>query len=271
MKHIQVFGMMCSGTNYAESLMRENIKGVEVLGTDFNAEYSYGWKHADIGTKVCYYTNGVPKETKILNLDWNSSKDVLLVVVYRNIFDWIRSLHLNPYHAPELQSLLFEDFMSKKWRTYYEGANYGKYLNGSSRNLKALKRYIWEEFENVFHMRTTKIKIFESFGFRFKNVVYVNYESLQQNPEGFIEELCEKYEMSMRKKFRPIHTYKNKDSGVPYKKRDYEPLSRMHMSKIISAADWKLEEQIGYSRPRRFNQQVISPKLRYHNYRLLPT
>lgn len=68
-KNIQVFGPRGCGTNWMDSLVRSNIKNINVMKTHADAGCdNYGWKHGDIGSEKKTFVDGVK---------WRYEKDEL--------------------------------------------------------------------------------------------------------------------------------------------------------------------------------------------------
>ena len=90
-RHLQLFGERCSGTNYVAQLLRRNLWGVAL--TD-----AHGWKHG--------FTRRVVDDTP----------DCAFVVVVRDPFDWVCSLHRKPWHAAgPLRDLPLAQFLREPW------------------------------------------------------------------------------------------------------------------------------------------------------------
>lgn len=86
---IQLFGERCSGTNYTAQLLINNFHEIQLT-------QQYGFKHR-------FHNDNVA-----------GSDNCLFLIVYRDAFDWLRSFHLQPFHAaPELRNISFAEFIRK--------------------------------------------------------------------------------------------------------------------------------------------------------------
>src|SRR5947207_1003126 len=96
---IQIYGERCSGTNYLEHLLKNNLKSVSIT-------WKLGWKH-------WFHGNGV-----------EDASQTLFFIIHRNPFDWLKSLHAQPFHsAPDLKSIDFSTFIRKEWWCVWDDPN----------------------------------------------------------------------------------------------------------------------------------------------------
>ena len=198
---IKIFGERCSGTNYLEKLLIKNLRGVTVL----HESQDFGWKH-----NIVYQEN------------WSSLYDVLFLYIYRNPYDWLRSLYLQPHHMPQMKELSFLDFLQANANVYE-----GNEMIDSSRN--------------VFQSRA--VSIVDALHLRNKvpNMMIISYEDLNNNPQ-MIFEIAKKYQLSMREDFVNINTYKG--IGEKYQPKQYEELPDEIVTYIKEHLDWDLEEKL---------------------------
>lgn len=88
---VQVLGERCSGTNFTEALLLENLPVHE--------GHSFGWKH------------GFPAFLA-------AAPDTVYVVVYREVFGWLKSMYDKPWHAvPVVAALTFSEFIRAEWHS----------------------------------------------------------------------------------------------------------------------------------------------------------
>lgn len=222
-KRIQIFGERCSGTTYLERLLRDNLEGMEIT-------WDFGWKH---------FWHG--KDVEIANR-------CLFVVIYRNPFDWLKSLHRNPWHAaPELRSISFSEFIRKEWRCIWdeeakkmpEDPMYGKEMM-FERDPDTHQR-----FPNVMRLRTAKTKNWESLKNKTKNNVFIRYEDLIKKPRAFINFVSDKFEIKRVNPFKGVEGYKGE--GGKFKPKIYDPINKEDLDYILSELDSQLEKSIGYN------------------------
>lgn len=222
-KRIQIYGERASGTNFLKQLLVKNIPNIAHTN-------QYGWKHF------------FPPET------FPNSNKCLFIVIYRNPFDWLRSIHLQPHHThPSLRKISFSDFIRTEWHCIWdELANvlpddekYGKEML-FERNPKTGDR-----FENIIKLRNAKNKAFEKLKKEVEFVEYVRYEDLIKNPLDFISKIKEKYNLFTTKEYNSIDTYKGitRKTFVP---KTYASISKNDLQFIKKNLDSSIEKQIGY-------------------------
>ncbi len=100
-RHIQLYGQRCSGTHAIARTIDGNFG--EAARTE-----AYGFKHWFVPDQVLF------------------RDDVLVLVIARNVFDWARSLHRQPWHAhPDVKTLAFSDFVRSPWHSYWDDEFWG--------------------------------------------------------------------------------------------------------------------------------------------------
>ena len=95
-RKIQIFGQRCSGTNFLERWLLTNFRNIEIVNY-------YAFKHV--------------WNAKLIR-DINDNDEILLLVMVRNPFDWIRSFHREPHHCPDLLGLSFSHFLQSNVIAY---------------------------------------------------------------------------------------------------------------------------------------------------------
>jgi hypothetical protein len=242
-RQAQVFGLRCSGTNYLEALAAENFCDTEVLRSNVMAEGAgFGWKHSDIGSILPETIGGQRFGARPLTPE--VAEETLLMVCYRSPFDWLRSLHKKPHHAPEFVGLDLKTFLTRPWRAYLSELG--------QRIIEDPDRMRWihpdgliESFGSVLHKRRERIAQWEGWRSVFPNVAYVNYESLKANPEQHLQEIAATYDIQTRETFQPAETYKGK--GLEgFSGSRYQPLPSDVTQFLLDTVDWKIENGIGY-------------------------
>ena len=219
---IQIYGERCSGTNYVEHLLRRNVPAVPLT-------WDFGWKH---------FFHGPGVET---------ATDCLFVVIYRNPFDWLRSLNRSPWHAaPPLWNLDFSTFIRTPWWCVYDehwpvardDPRYGTEL--------MLERVpeTGERFANVVQLRSAKIRNWESLRNVVAHTVSVRYEELNARPREFVESLCTRFGLSRVPAFQAVREDKGKRRR--YRPKAYRAVSEADVQFILGELDLPLEARIGY-------------------------
>lgn len=222
---IQIYGERCSGTNYLEHLLRRNVPAVPLT-------WEFGWKHF-------FHGPGVQQAT-----------DCLFVVIYRNAFDWLRSLNGSPWHAaPELWNLDFSTFIRAPWWCVYDehwpvsrdDPRYGTEL--------MLERVpgTGERFANIVRLRNAKIGNWESLRDVAAHTAFVRYEELNARPREFVETLSARFELPRAGAFQAVREDKGKHRR--YRPKAYVPVPEADVQFILGELDLPLEARIGYDIP----------------------
>jgi len=219
---MQVFGERCSGTNFLQHLLDENVQSASRCR-------DFGWKHG-------FHQDGV-----------EAADDCLFVVIYRNPFDWLRSLHRSPYHAAsELRGISFSDFIRTEWWCIWdehahktrEHEMYGQEMM-SERDPDT-----GERFADVIRLRPAKIRNWESLGEKTAHNIYVKYEDVEARPSEFISALTEQFELIRSPVFRPVEGARGGDTK--YRRRKYRSIRSDDLHYILKTLDVGLEKSIGY-------------------------
>lgn len=222
-RRIQIKGERCSGTSFLEALIRSNIAEVR-LSSDF------GWKHFFI-------------RNEIVNVD-----DCLFIVIYRDPFDWLRSIHRTPFHtAPSLRNISFSEFIRKEWHCVWnedakiapDDPRYGQEMM-FERDLNTGNR-----FKNVLKLRTAKLLDFEAIRDKAPHAYYIRYEDLAAAPEKFVQELSDNHELKRAPDFHPVMSYRGQGTET-YKPKRYRKISNADQAFIRSNLLLDLERRIGY-------------------------
>jgi len=230
-KNIKIFGERCSGTNYLEMLLVSNLKNINI-SREYGSKHQFRRKALEIGL----------------------SKNDYFIVIHRNAYDWIRSLHKDPHHAPELLYLPFSKFIRSPWRTYL-GQNWKKIiLNEES------KKMITESYENVIELRKSKMKYFLSFPDN-SNLVHLNYEQLLSDPYKKLKEIAIKFNLEIGEEFTEVNTYKK--TNKKFSGSHYSMISKKDLTFINQQLDWSVENKLGY------NQEDYESSLFSHTINLI--
>lgn len=244
-RRAQVYGMRCSGTNYLDALIRKNFEGLTLGAATPRSKKTFGWKHSDVGTTTYLHRNGALESVELMHLDWASSRDTILFVIYRNPVNWLQSTHRSPHQSPESYGINFSTFIRQPFRAFHCDPPGSESSALKSIRMKQIKyENMIEEYDSIFDLRRTKIKIFDSFKYRFYNVTYINLETLEQDPEKYLRRVAECYHLRMKAQFQDITTYKG--GAAPYVKSTYTPITKVDLQYILGHLGWVGEERIGY-------------------------
>ncbi len=225
---IQIFGERCSGTNYTKQLLVNNFPDIELTAM-------YGFKH------------------RFHNKNLADRDNCLFLIVYRDLFDWLRSFHLQPFHAaPELCGIPFSQFIRKEWRALYtksSGRTPDDPLWGTEMMFERDPQ-TGNRFRNVLELRRARTCDWESLGEKVPYFLHLCYEDLRNNPEGILREISEQFGLVRKKKFMGVSSYKGKQR-VSYIPKKYQAISPEDRDYILRESDLQQEQSIGYNIPQR--------------------
>lgn len=175
-------------------------------------------------------------------VDLKDSDDCLFVIVVRNPYDWLRSFHLKPYEAaPHIRLADFKTFVSIEWQVQTD------YLPGDGQydEIDNLNPWTGRPFRNVIELRKYKTENYLSLSDLAQNYVFVRYEDVRDDPEGFIEFLASRYNLTRSNQLIPVTSYNG--TGAPYTPSRYFPIPKNILDFINSEIDWELEHRLGYA------------------------
>lgn len=227
-----VFAERCSGSNYVESLIQLNFDLIED---------AYCHKHFPP-----WFT--VPERAQIHKQYhlFEKSVDTLNIIVFRDPYDWIRSLHGMPWHAQKsLFNMPFNKFIRSPWK-----------LNPNAPVIKEQRKFnsmldinpkTGRIFEDIFELRITKLRTMLKIKNHVANSYYVNYEVVRDHPQEVLHEIAEFFNVKAHSIFQPVIFYKGKEEKGVYEKKDYRPISLKDHAYINKKLNEKLEAKIGYS------------------------
>lgn len=232
---IQIYGERASGTNFLKQLLVKNIPNIAHTS-------QYGWKH--------FFP---PK-------DFPNSDNCLFIVIYRDPFDWLRSLHLQPHHThPSLKKISFSKFIRTEWQCVWDeladvqpgDEKYGTEMLFERDPLTG------KRFENVIQLRNAKNIAFEELKQKVKNIEFVKYEELKKNPKRLINKIKKRFKISSLDNILTVDTYK----GITKKKyipKEYAPIDDNDLLFIKNNLKTSLEKKIGYdAKYQKHNQSKI--------------
>lgn len=231
LKHYALIAERCSGSNYTEQL---------VLMNTYLESKSPWHKHFLPWFDLAPIYPEDPR-----NSDFKDYEDTIFIVIFRDPYDWARSLHPFPHHAAGwLFNLDFSTFIRTSWALNLDDIQ----LQKSKRHNALLDRdpIMKQSFKNIFRLRTAKIKDQLRLKDMVKNIYYVNYETLRDYPEEVLHELSSVFGIALKPSFQPILGYKKAHSKDKYSPKDYAPISEKDMKYINSQLNKGIEKQIGY-------------------------
>jgi hypothetical protein len=228
-----VISERCSGSNYINNLV---LKNFEVQDERLGQKHFPPWY--DLPEMMYrgnsqYYT-------------FAGTEDFLFIIIFRNPYDWVRSIHQKPFHAhSSLVNVSFSKFIRTPWKlsSYDKTAQKQQRLN----HLVDRNPLNGSHFDNVLKLRTAKIKNMLQILDRAPNVYYINYEIVRDHPQEVLQEIKSLFRIAAKPSYTPVTTYKGRENKGEYKPKVYKPLSQKDLNYINSQLDPSIEAQIGYS------------------------
>lgn len=233
LKKFYIYGERCSGTNFLQKLVLENISDVS------EARFFPWQKHAFVNPPFV-------------------RDDEFAIVITRNANDWFRSFQRTPHQvAPSIAGLKLPEFLRAEWRCVFNG----RILAQKTRDLDLqpdqellLERHPVDgsPIRNVIELRNLKLRSQLKVRALYKHHIYVRYEDLLKNNEGFINQLSE--EFGLRRKSSEIIQItddvsgktrafdRSGESAIP----ERETYSQMDKAFILSKLDLNVEAEYGY-------------------------
>lgn len=230
-KIVSVISEKCSGSHYLEQLITLN---TNLINDPFILRHYPPWY--SLGAEEYL---GKPRHYTFADTD-----DHLFIILFRNPYDWVRSLHGKPFHAAEsLVKIPFSQFIRtpwdlnttpqvQAWREFFPKIDRHP-INGTL-------------FKNVLKLRTSKIQNMLMIKSRANNVYILNYELARDNPIQVLEELRHHFDLSMNEVYTPVVNYKGREDKPVYQEKEYPQISKEDLNFINSQLDPTVEESIGY-------------------------
>lgn len=230
---LQLFGERCSGTNYVEQLLRRNAIGL--VPTD-----RHGWKHGFVDRLE------------------GSVDDTLFVLVFRDPFDWARSLWKKPWHvAAPLRDVSFAQFVRTEWQ-----CEWGRDMDLAADDPRIGSEMMHERdpatrerFANCLRLRTAKARHWLSLQGEGRRMVAVRYEDAEADPRAFVRGALEHGRILRWPWFRDVRTFKG--GSEPFVKRAQQPMAKEDVEWIAKELDPELERRLGYDLDAR-RQQLLA-------------
>ncbi len=226
---LQIYGERCSGTNYLHNLLWNNID--ESLKTEDPSQwYKYGWKHFPLWLHVPFEKN--PPYSSFTSYTFENSDRHLFIVIFRDPYDWVRSIYLQPHHTYQrMNGIPFSEFITVPWAGYFAIDH-----NPITRDY----------FDNVLVLRHARIVNMLLIKERVKNIYYIRYETLRDYPEEVLKEISEIFGIPMAPDFQPVITYKGHENAKIFTKSKYFDITQNDLEFINSQLDESLENALGF-------------------------
>lgn len=228
-KSFQIFSARCSGSNYLEQLLKANLSIKHT--TLFGHKHFSPWFSHPIDQlayrPLCHYT-------------FEGNEETLFVVIFRNPYDWVRSLRKKPWHSiQKLRNLPLGKFIRAPWRVQRD-----KTIEEQG-HLVDLNPITGLPFKNVMRLRSAKARNMLQIKDRVANIYFINYEFLRDYPEEIIQEIATIFDLVPKSPFTNI-TYYKECKRMVYKKSQYPPIQMKDLLYINKHLDAELEEALGY-------------------------
>lgn len=216
-KHIQIYGERCSGTNYLYKLFQYNF-GIEACD--------------DFGHKHWHPLSEKPQN----NYDID---EYLFVCIYRNPYDWLRSMYGAKWHFPQIyRKSGFNYFIRNQWWSVVSENDQTEIMD--DRNPRSDGRY-----DNVLCMRRGKIQSYFDLRDGALNVYIINYDELVVDYARILLEISMQYNIPLLSD-GIYNSYTYKDWSTPYIPRTYPPFRERDFQFINNNLDWEFESMLGY-------------------------
>jgi hypothetical protein len=224
-----LFGERCSGTNYLQQLITANFP-------QLGYQKAYGWKHFPAWLSAPAGLN--PGPSKFYTFE--NSDAYLFFVIFRNPYDWLRSLWEHPHHAAShLHHIPFDTFIHSTWIC----DPLDEFIHAMDKN-----PHTGAYFSNILQLRSAKIRNMLMIKNKVKNIYYINYETLLNQPEQVVHEIARIFNLRTNYYFVPILNYCDPphDKHSLFLERDAFIPPAESLLFIQSQLDPSLESSIGY-------------------------
>lgn len=231
-KSFVIFSERCSGSNYLFKLVKSNFL---IQAPIFCHKHFPPWYDLPqdkwLGDPVHYTFEG--------------TEDTLFFILYRNPYDWLRSLHEQPFESSDsLRGIDFSTFIRTTWTLNPDLPIVAKEMERNP--LVDLNPATGKPFKNVMQLRTAKAKNMYKIRKRAKNTYYINYETVRDHPKEVLAELREIYELIPTRVYHPVDDYKGYKEMGKYEPKKYCNISQFDLFHINSYLDESFENKIGY-------------------------
>jgi len=239
-QRIKLFSERCSGSTFTHYLLWKNLITRE--GNSFrNPEFIFGHRHFPPDYNVPLSKWGGPEHLYTLE----GSDDTLFIFLFRNPYDWLRSLRGKPNGASrELRNLSLSKFIRTPWKLKADLKSIQKQREINP--FLDMNSLTGKPFENPMQLRAAKIKMMLDVAAKVKNFYIIQYESISSSPEEVLTEIASAFDLVVRNPTITITSYKGLEKK-PYVQKQYPPISTQDLLYINKYLDEELENAIGYS------------------------
>lgn len=161
-----VFGERGSGTRWLSHIMDRRAQRLQNLTNS----HITGWKHGFWGERQ----------------ESDCGKQLLCLIVKKDIFAWVLSLKAVPYHMPQFQGLPLGEFIRKEYFSICDSPLLKIWNNEESDTGELPERMpSGERWPNIIRMWKAKYDAWESINPESHPVMHIDYGALLLHPEGF--------------------------------------------------------------------------------------
>lgn len=223
----KIYGERCSGTNYIENLISRNVPGLK-------KEALYNWeKHNFVNPPF-------------------ARPDTIAVVVFRDAFDWLQSLHRNPHQIPRsFRNKEFSEFIRHEWSGVFNGWLIDKQKQLDVRGMELLfERHpvTGAHIENVLELRNLKNQSYLKVQNLYPKYIFIRYEDASKNPEETVKRITDGFGCTSVDTIHSVTEDVSRNAGAPGgRDRRYAEISEDDRAFILDGLDCELEKRIGYS------------------------
>lgn len=210
-KYFTIYGERCSGTNFLEELITNNFN-IEITW-DYGHKHFFGFKEFQNDEK---------------------ENQTLFVGIVRNPIDWLYSFFTNPHHVPPVNRTLKNFFFNK----FYSISDVtGKRLDPDTE----------PTFKNIFVMRRIKNDyLYNIMKTKVKNYTFIKYEDLATDPDKFLMDIKNKYNLTFKHdKIVKIDYYK-KEKNQKFQPKQHK-FNAYTLATITYNLDKEQEKLLGYN------------------------
>ena len=199
----------------------------------------FGWKHWFIKD---HHPRGRPNQSTDYQCirPLRDSADTLFLCVFRNPFDWVRSINAKPYHAPAHWGLPLTEFLRMPWRSF-ETTRASPYWPERPDKFPFI-----EEAENILRLRTKKIAHLFSLKQVVENVRFINYETIRDDNQQ-LKRIDNEFNIKLRhSNIRGVTKYFPNPNMARFVLPKYPKIAKNDVEFIRVELDWDLEHRLGY-------------------------
>lgn len=231
-KYIQLFGERCSGTNFLASLIKKNFVDVEIT-TGFGGKHWFIKDHDPRG--IANQSTDYECRRRL-----TENEDTLFICLFRDPFDWVRSINVKPYHARHHRNLPLTEFLQKPWRSF-ETSRVNLYWPD-----RQDQYWFIEEAENILRLRSQKIAHLLNLQSRVKHIYFLTYEKLRDN-NNLLYTIAEQFDIKLTHSYiLGEQEHFGRHENKKFTKPQYPEIPQEAIEFIRGELDWELENRIGY-------------------------